>query len=306
MPNLDDMQPFSDNEDDGDEPLFVIEPAMDDVIMGEDDTFRTQNASIDDWERRNVIERKQGNIHTRVDLMDVLHGTYDADGDPATLLVFRFRFDPQKNSRRVIRARVNMEFFAAGKSGSAPIVEAIAPEERWSVVPTTDQESITRGGQLNLGASGVPFLEAGGTASLEKTISRDVSDATTVTGSINLGTGKNSGDPTVAAWNLRENNRRSTGVPDSMKVAILLAREDNNPFHANVTLEADVDFVSGLERKLVKVPLDDPVLFNPTMTGRKPKKGRSYGAQDLSSVDLYSLCGVRMGVEAPFAAWGKK
>ncbi|KAK4062379.1 hypothetical protein Trihar35433_9200 [Trichoderma harzianum] len=285
---------------DDDEPLLALETPLHDIITGEDDTFRTENASLNDWERRNVIERTRGNIHVRVDLMEVIHGTYDNDGDEATLMVFRFRFDPQKHSRRIIRARINIEFFANNKNDTAPTVDAIAPEERWSVVPTVDSESITRGGELNLGASGVPFLEAGGTLKFEKTVNRDISDATTVTGSINLGTGKNSGESTVAVWNLQENKRRQTGVPDSVRVAILLRREDSKPFNAKVTLEADADFVTGLERKFSKVPLDDPVLFNPTLTGNKPKKGRSYNVQDLSSFDLYSLCDVRMGMEAHF------
>ncbi|KAL7905537.1 hypothetical protein GGI35DRAFT_461032 [Trichoderma velutinum] len=231
--------------------------------------------------------------------MEVIHGTYEKEGDQATLLVFRFRFDPQKHSRRVIRARINIEFFP-NRNGMVPVVDAIAPEERWSVLPTVDNKSTTRVVDLNLGASGVPFLETGGTVKFEKTITRDISDATTVTGSINLGTGENSGESTVAAWNLQENKRRRTGVPDSVKVAILLRRVNNDPFKAKVSLEADADFITGLERKFSKVPLDDPVLFNPTLTGEKPKKGRSYNVQDLSSVDLYSLCHVRMGVEAHF------
>lgn len=287
--------------DDDDKPLFMLEVPLYETIADSDNAFRTENASVDDWERRNVIERKGGSIHTRVELTDVTHGIYD-DGDEATLMVFRFRFDPQKNSRRVIRARVNIEFFAANGNGSPPVVEAIAPEERWAVVPTMDQESTTRGGQLNLGASGVPFLEAGGIATLEKTVSRDITDATTITGSINLGTGMNSGESTAVAWNFQENKRRKTGVPDSVKVALLLRREDSDPFNAKVTLEADVDFLSGLERKFTRVLLDSPVLFNPKMTGRKPKRSRNYDAQELSSVDLYSLCEVRMAVEAFFAA----
>ncbi|KAM0419065.1 hypothetical protein ACHAPT_012004 [Fusarium lateritium] len=290
----------SPTDEQGDESLLVLDEALQDIVVGEDSTFRTENASPNDWERRNVIERTRGSIHTRVELLEVTHGTLDDDGDEATLIVLRFRFDPQKSSRRVIRARVNIEFL--GKDGgSAPIVEAIAPEERWTVVPTTDSETITRGGELNLGASGVPFLEAGGTAKLEKTISRDVSDATTVSGSINLGRGRNSGESTVAVWNLQENKRRQTGVPDSVTTAVLLRRYDSEPFTARVELEADVDWVSGLARKFTGVPLDDPVLFNPQLAGKKPKRGRSYGAQDLGSVDLYELCGVRFAVEAPFA-----
>ncbi|GJC81095.1 hypothetical protein ColLi_03933 [Colletotrichum liriopes] len=290
-----------------DDPLTSLDVVMGDAVIGEDSTFRTQNTSSEDWERRRVIERIQGSIHTYVDLMDVCHGRYgdeddEDDADEATLLVFRFRFDPQKSSRKVTRARVNIEFLAAGKKGSAPIVEAIAPEERWTVMPTTDQESTMRGGELNFGASGVPFLQAGGTAKLERTVSRELQDATTITGSINLGRSKNSGESTVAAWNLHGNKRRETGVPDSVKVAILLRREDAEPFNAMVTLEADMDFLSGLERKFSRVPLDDPVLFNPKLAGKKPKRGRSYGVQNLAAVDLYSLCEVRMALEAPFVA----
>ncbi len=54
----------------------------------------------------------------------------------------------------------------------------------------TDQKSITRSSQLRLGAAGEHFFEAGGTASLEKTVIRDVRDATTISGSINLGTAR--------------------------------------------------------------------------------------------------------------------
>ncbi|KAJ4244399.1 hypothetical protein NW762_014527 [Fusarium torreyae] len=292
----------SSNEEYGDEPLFVVEGALGDrIVGGEDSTYRTENASLSDWERQNVIERTRGQIHTRAELLEVTHGTYDEDGDEATLMVFRFRFDPQKNSRRVIRARVDVIF--RGKDGnSEPIVEAIAPEERWSVVPTTDSESTTKGGELNLGASGVPFLEAGGSAKFEKTITRDISDATTVSGARKLRKGQNWGQPGVAVWNILENKRRESGVPDSVTVAVLLRREDSEPFDAVVELEADVDWRTGLESKFMRVPLDDPILFNPQLTKSKPKKGRKYGVENLASVDLYELCKVRFAVEAPFIA----
>ncbi|TXC08092.1 hypothetical protein FocTR4_00002496 [Fusarium oxysporum f. sp. cubense] len=251
--------PWSD--DQADEPLLAFDPPMEDQVIGEDDTFRTQNASLSDWERRNIIERTSGSIHTRVELLSVSHGSYNEGGDEATLLVFRFRFDPQKSSRRVLWAKAEIEFFA--EDALDLTVEAIAPEERWAVVPTTDTETTTRSGQLNLGAPGVPLLHAGASAGLEKTYSRDVKDATTVTGAINLGTGKNSGGSTVAVWNFQENERHKTGVPDSVTTAILLRRSCDERFTAVVTLEADVDWVTGLERKFAKIPLDDPILFNP-------------------------------------------
>ncbi|KAF5542953.1 hypothetical protein FNAPI_9841 [Fusarium napiforme] len=286
-------------ENQADEPLLLLEIPLEDQVIGEDNTFRTQNASLSDWERRNVIERTSGGIHSRVEMLSVSHGSYNDGEDKATLMVFRFRFDPQKSSRRVLWAKVEIEFFA--KDESTLLVDSIAPEQRWKMVPTTDTETTTHGGQLNLGASGVPFLNAGASASLEKTYSREVSDATTITGSKNLGTGKNSGDSTVAVWTLQENKRHNTGVPDSVTTAILLHRSCDEPFTAVVTLEADVDWITGLERKFIKVPLDDPILFNPKDTAGARKKGRSFGAKDLATVDLNQLCEARFAVEAPFA-----
>ncbi|KAF5020074.1 hypothetical protein F66182_7916 [Fusarium sp. NRRL 66182] len=284
----------------GDEPLFSVEqPLLDRRFGSQDSTLRTQSASLSDWERYNVIERTRGQIHTRVELLEVTHGTYDTEGEEATLMVFRFRFDPQKNSRRVTRARIEIAF--KGKDGKpAPVVDAIAPEQKWSVVSTTDSESITKGGELNLGASGVPLLQAGGLAKLEKTVTRDIRDSTTIAGARRLPKGQNWGDYSVAVWNIQENKRHESGVPDSVTVAILLRRNDNEPFNALVELEADVDWVSGLESKFMRVPIDDPVLFNPRSTGYKSKRGRTHGAENLASVDLYKLCAVRFAVEAPF------
>lgn len=293
------------------EPIRSIEVPL--FMEGHDeDAFHTENTSMTDYERRNVIERTKGAIHIRCDLMNVVHGSFDQEsGDYATLVIFKFRFDPQKQSRRVLRARIHIEFFATTKGGATPEVYTIAPEERWTVVPTTDHEETVKGGELNLSAAGVPFVDTSVQAKLERTVTRDISDATTVTGSINLGRGKNSGISNCAAWNLLENKSRETGVPDSVQVAVLLRREDNELFDGKVTMDADVDLVTSIERVFnQKIPLDDPILFNPKLEqktrSRKYEKARKHGTENLSAVGLYSLCEVRMAVEAPFAASGKK
>lgn len=114
--------------EDGVEPLLEIHTSLDEVISGEDSTFRTENASNFDFERKNVVDRTGGNVHIQLQLLEVRHGNYDDDGDEATLMVFRFRFDPQKASSRVIRATVTFEFFPSRSSSQAPAVDAIAPE----------------------------------------------------------------------------------------------------------------------------------------------------------------------------------
>lgn len=171
---------------DDEEPLGSYEVPLE--LSSEGDEFHTLNESSEDYERRNVIERTEGSVHIYCDLMDVKHGNMgakeDNEDDLATLMVFRFRFDPQKSSRRVYRARVKIEFFPADKSGSPPEVEAIAPEERWSLMPTKDTESLTKGSEVDLGVSGASIASASAKIKLEKTTTRDITSATTVTGSM--------------------------------------------------------------------------------------------------------------------------
>lgn len=133
-----------------------------------DSEFRTQNASPEDFERRNVIERTQTAIDIRCDLMEVSHGWLQEsrDDEYATLMVLRFRFDPQKTSRRLRRVRINIEFLSSSADRDAPQVFAIAPEERWSVAPTVDQEEVVRGAELHVAASGIPFVDGGVNAKL--------------------------------------------------------------------------------------------------------------------------------------------
>ncbi|KAF3024191.1 hypothetical protein E8E14_009907 [Neopestalotiopsis sp. 37M] len=264
--------------------------------VGKGSEFRTQNASNEDWERRNVIERTRTGIHVYCDLMDVRHGTLGlaSDGDFASIVVLRFRFDPQKRSRRVYRAVVKIEFLATEHDKEVPEVSVIAPEERWSLATSTDHEEVTNGGELSVG-SGVSLVTATGTIKREQTTSRDISHATTVSGSINLGQGLNSGRETVARWLLVENESRSTGVPDSVRVAVLLRRNTDNPFNAIVTVEADADLATSLGKLFRKEPVDDPVLFDPKAENKQTaRKERSHGIENLGSVNLYDLCDARI------------
>lgn len=283
------------------EPLSSLTVSLDPV--GEGDEFHTRNLSSEDWERHRVIQRTSDCVDVLCDLMHVRHGNLGADQDAddlATFMVFRVRFDPRKSSRRVLNARVNIEFFPADRAvGDAPELEAIAPEERWTLLPTKDQESVTRGGELSLGVSQI--ASANGKLNMEKTTTMDITDATTVTGSMNLGTGMDAGAYTCASWTLIENKTRQSGVPDSVRVALLVKRENDEPFNAKVTLEAEYDFKTTFQRFWKKVPLDDPILFNPKAEPNKPKKGRSYGGTDLGSLDLYSFCDARMSEKASWA-----
>ncbi|KAL1847090.1 hypothetical protein Daus18300_014060 [Diaporthe australafricana] len=290
---------FSDFE----EPLSSLTVALDPV--GEGDEFHTRNASPQDFERQNVIRRLSKSVNVHCELIDVQHGHLGADRDAddlATLLVLRFRFDPQDTDRRVIKSRVNIEFFSADRTNDddPPVVEAIAPNERWSLLPTKDQESVTRGGELSLGVSQI--VSASGKVTLEKSVTKeDVTDATVVTGFKHLATGKDAGEDTCASWTLLENKSRKSGVPNALNVALLLSRENDEPFNAKVTIEAECDFTTNFKRFWKKVPLDDPILFNPKAEPKRHKRGRSHGGVNLGGLDLYSFCDATMSAKAFWA-----
>lgn len=214
-------------------PSFVV--FLFPVALDEDDNrFQVENTSLEDWQREAVIERT-GAIDISCDLIGVLHGWYGekSNGGPfATLVVFRFRFDPQKHARRVIRCNARVEFWPmpddATKTTAAdsPRVVAIAPSNRLDMVLITDLEEVKKGLTVDLALSGVPFLTASVRGSFERSKTRDNRDAMTVSGNISLAPGVNSGPRNCAGWTLLENATRTSGLLGSLCVAMLVLWKD--------------------------------------------------------------------------------
>ena len=159
---------------------------------------------------------------------------------------------------------------------------AIGLDDRWTINPTVDHEDVVKGGKLNLGLSGVPFLDAGVEASLQKTSSRDIHDATTVTGSTHFGEGIDWGEHTACGWTLLENQKRSTGLPYSFTVPVLVQRDSDKQFTAVVNLSVKGNTRTTVDWMFNKIPVDDPVLFNPAVDRFSPiakKADLSNGAE---------------------------
>jgi hypothetical protein len=269
--------------------------------VGEGDELRTLNEGPDDWERDNVIERTDGSIKVFCDLMRVTHGTLGSEKDAqlASLMVFRFRFDSDEG-RRILNATLSIEFSDVVPATKSLELYAIAPFERWSILPTTENQSTSTEGKLSLGASGVPFVDLGGSLRIEKTTSRDMASSTTVSGMTEMPAGRMSGPRTRAVWKLRENERKKTGIPDSLSVAVLLTRKTDEPFTATVEIESRADPRTGFGRWFRKIPLDDPVLFNPRETKERKimdiVRGRS--EENLGDKELHELVKTRMSTKA--------
>ena len=258
-------------------------------------SFRTQNDPSAPFQRSNYIER-HGAVDVRCTCLDVVHGSFSATSEyAATLLVLLFRFDPRKRARRCLAADITLEFAGLKAGEAGPEVFAISPSGSLTLVPTRQRNETKRSVSFEAGASApVVGPVASATMEWERSVVRESEDHTSVTGSIDL-KGRNWGPSNCASWTLRENKTDKTGVPASMRAAVLLRRKDDMQFKCVVKIDVEVDLTTKIERLFGgkgRVPKDDPVLFDPEL---EPTNNlRKYDLEELGKVDLDGLCDVTL------------
>ncbi|CZR48308.1 uncharacterized protein FPRO_12918 [Fusarium proliferatum ET1] len=256
----------------------------------EGNEFRTQNDPLDPYQRENIIERK-GAVDIRCASIDIIHGLFDPEGDTlCTLLVLEFRFDPRKRARRIAHVDIELRFSASEKGVADPHVFAIAPNGNLRFAQTTQTETTTTGGDVTLGA-GAAGVELGSGLKYEREVAREMTYAAAVTGSIDL-RGRNYGKPNCASWTLLENPGTKTGVPVSMRTAILLKRRDEGRFQCVVTVNAKADWRTSMEWLVGTTKRDDPVLLDPTLA---PTSDRYKDMEmKLGELDLNAICDITL------------
>jgi hypothetical protein len=262
-------------------------PAFDIALLptaNEGSGFHTQNDPKSPYQRENVVERKSA-VDVRCTVVDIVHGLLAPDGDFCTLVVLQFRFDPRKRARRISNVDIELRFAPSSPNGADPVVSGISPNGRFAVSQTTQTEETTVGGDAHL-SGGAAGAEAGATLKREKVVTREMTYSTTVTGSIDL-RGRNYGQPNCVSWTLLENPETKTGVPATMKAAILLKRRDEENFECAVSIKAKADWRTSVEWLVGSTPRDDPVLFDPTLD---PTTSTYEGVQlKLGELDLNSI-----------------
>jgi hypothetical protein len=224
--------------------------------------FHTQNDPNNRYQRERVIDR-EGAVNIRCSCVDIIHGLFAEDSDFfSTLLVLEFRFDPRKRARRLAQVDIELRFSGSAGGGADPDVYAIAPDGRFSFAQTTQTEETAFESELHIGG-GMAGADAGGSVKYGRNVTREMSYATTVVGSIDL-RGRNYGKPNSVSWSLMENPTTKSGVPISMKTAILLKRRDEGEFQCVVALKAKADWRTNMEWLVGTTKPDDPVLIDPT------------------------------------------
>lgn len=291
MADMLENDPFqNEEEEDEDENVFDIslDPAGD-----EGSSFRTRNDPSAPYQRANVTERK-GALDIRCTCLDVVHGLLSPEAQElATLIVLNFKFDSRKTARRISAVNITLRFAPEHPGDPEPEVFQIAPYDSMVMVQTTQTEDKKKTAGVKLGAPPLAGVELGAELGWESNVNRETTDATKVIGSIDL-LGRTYGNADSASWTLLENSTTQTGVPSTMRTAILLKRQDEQPFRCDFKIDAKVDPISSIEGRLQRLfggrPKDDPLLFDPQM--QPTNKLQTYDLTTLGSVDLGTLSGV--------------
>ncbi|KAK7409058.1 hypothetical protein QQX98_008762 [Neonectria punicea] len=245
--------------------------------------YHTRNDPSQPLQRPTVTERR-GVIEVRCKSREIVHGVLSAETEEnATLLVYDLHLDTTRRSRRIVSATLEFEFGSLVPSTPAPQVHAIAPAGRVSLLTSTQEESLTRGAELNAGVR-ESSIKAGGTVKWEKTVSRTTSDDARVTGHI---FSDDYGKGVGVTWVLHENKSIKSGVPSFLRCAVLLNRGyDDAKFQCVVKIKAEADWKSEMGRLFGQTPPDDPILFDPSLSPTNKLNKAGYDTENLGAVEL--------------------
>ncbi|KAL5083314.1 hypothetical protein Trisim1_001766 [Trichoderma cf. simile WF8] len=272
----------SDNED----AIETMKLGMYEAGGEEGSGFHIFNVAPNQYHRAEVLQRT-GAIDITCRLEKVIHGAMSADSERyATLVVLQWFFQ-SSNKRRLSEASIELLFEADSGDDNDVEVERISFDGTYSLMPTTQQENITMGGDAGIGIDQLASFSLSG--KWEKVISRQTSDAITLSGGKRV---VNNRPPNrIAKWILSENKSQPAGIPASLKVAVLVSRLEEKKFTCQIGLSCKTDTRTAAESFFKKIPKDDPIVFQPDFhdKGTRPNKKVTYGDETLGSIDLNEL-----------------
>ncbi|KAL4935210.1 hypothetical protein BDV06DRAFT_229035 [Aspergillus oleicola] len=235
--------------------------------------------------QREKIHEDRRAVHVKCSLIDVAHGrfSHNSTENDATLIVFGFRFDPGIAGGRFTAATITVIFAGQSEEHEHPGVTDLSLNGTYSVLETIQTETTTQGLDTTVGVNVLNAGQLGTTRRYEKVVSRQVSDATYVSGTSCM-IGVEWEPENAVEWKLRENASMQTGIPVYLQAGVLLKRSTQAPFQCTVEIDTKVDVRSKVKRWFGGKPRDDPVLFNPTMESKN--RLMKYDLQNLGSFDL--------------------
>ncbi|KAK4107019.1 hypothetical protein N656DRAFT_720932, partial [Canariomyces notabilis] len=146
----------------------------------------------------------------------VCHGTLEPNGDPATLLVMLFVFQPKGQTKRFKQVEVTLNFMPGSEDTVAPEVLRMSPVGEYALFPSEQEVEISHVFSPSLEAT-VGLAKGTLGYQLEHKTSRKIKDHGTI-----FGVARGSRE---VFWGLYENESTDSGIPSMFQGAILLKRE---------------------------------------------------------------------------------
>ena len=235
---------------------------------------------------------------TRIDR--IIYGSEPEGGNPATLVVFGFRFHGIDEMRRFKQAIVTITFQDEQKqSGADPEVISLWPNGDFTLGdPTPVLVDHTKSREAGAELKGGQVVGAAGhvTQSWVRKESFTKTDRSALTGSIILDTSiRESGRNNAVRLSISEKTTVRSGIVTEFRAAVLLRRKnDNDRFVANVKVKAKAHFLYNAIRGLRYIsgfsPGNDPVTFVPGQQYLRPVTGAGLLDKSLAeNVDRESL-----------------
>ncbi|KAL4967299.1 uncharacterized protein BDV14DRAFT_207526 [Aspergillus stella-maris] len=262
--NPDDIEDFeSDIEDeisdgDGDatdKTIFGIETDK----VGQESGYHTLNPPKSPEQRRTVTAY-HGSVDVYGESLAIIHGSLGAWSDQfASLLVFEFRLDGVRWKSRIPWVSILLEFRSSVREAPSPLVHGFTPQGAYALLPIDQEESNLQEASVNGGVAQMG-VSAGVTYGWAKSTSQTTTNYTRIKG---MRICDEYGDAFGVKWTLEGNPASKTGVPTYLRTALLLERQEDVKFEAEVKIEYEIDRRSWRERFFGAKDRNDPIIYNP-------------------------------------------
>jgi hypothetical protein len=220
---------------------------------------------------------------------DVVHGKLSPDGDPATLLVFKFVFEQAKNGRRFREAHIKITFLDPDThiGHLAPEVHGIAPEGTLYLAESRETIEVTRTGSIGINGVVAPATVSIG---VKYTTTKERDGSIKVAGVRWEERSEQSQrlQPNAVIWDLLENSQTDSGLPSLVQSAIRLKHrktENGGPedLRAKVEVKLHCDWLTHLEP--IVLTAKEPVVFN----ANQVPNGDYWMTENLGKIDLQKI-----------------
>ncbi|KAF5709136.1 intracellular serine protease [Fusarium globosum] len=250
--------------------------------------FHVFNLAPNHYHRQEALERT-GAVEITGYLDKVIHGTISPT-EYGSIIVMQWYFQPSRG-RRISEATISLLFEPQSSDSDTELeVRDISFEGTYGLMTTSQETATTRGLEATAGVQQV--AQANLTAKWESTITTTTSDSITLMGGKRMV--NNTPPKRIAEWELQENQSQPRGIPGMLRIAVLVARDDEEKFQCRVNFTCKTDLKTKLAGMFQRIPKDDPIIFQPDSSdkGRRENKGVDYGVKDLGNLSLDDLSDV--------------